>query len=448
MRTGAEGSGISLRSCPEIRIVKLVLRMALMALSIAWLVLVAALLVRAVTQYRHYQVIGPVAPTAAESGPRPLPCVTVIVPARNEAHNIRRCLDGLLAQDYPRGLLEIVVVDDSSEDGTAGIVLRAAQGDDRVRLVRGADLPQGWLGKPHACWQGAADARGQWLCFLDADTTARPPLIRTALSIVEGRKLDLLSLQPVQELVSVWERLILPAGFFFLAFTQDVRRTNDPSSSEASVNGQFLLIRRGAYEQVGGHAAVRMAVAEDSALAGLLKRSGHPIAVLGTERLLHTRMYASLRPLWEGTARQAAQLLPRVGALLVVAALAVVLAAAPVALPAWGAADLTRGIPLALAALIVSSLGTLALLGTHVGAARYFRIPVLYGFFFPAAYLLGAAVALYGLAQLRRHQVRWKGRTYFNSGARPELAARPARAANPPPAPPAPEELVPHREVE
>src|SRR5207248_7969753 len=109
----------------------------------------------------------------------------------------------------------------------------AAAGDERVQLLAGAALPGGWAGKPHACWQGAAAAgKVDWLCFIDADTTADPPLLRTAIAAAEARGLDMLSVQPFQELGSWSERLVLPAGFFFVAFTQDLRRVNDPNQPD------------------------------------------------------------------------------------------------------------------------------------------------------------------------------------------------------------------------
>ena len=401
--------------------------MTLLLAAIAWVLLVAGLLARAITQYRHYEVVQPSAAAAQDSAP----LVTVIVPARNEAHNIRRCLEGLISQDYPRSRLGIVVVDDSSEDGTGAIAEELARSHNHLILIRAAALPQGWLGKPHACCQAAAEAAGEWLCFIDADTTAFPPLIRTAVDIAQARRLDLLSLQPFQELRTPWERLILPTGFFLIAFTQDLRRTNNPASPDSSVNGQFLLIRREAYVQTGGHSAVRSAVAEDSALAGVLKRAGFRIAVLGTAGLLRTRMYTSLRPLWEGTARQAAVLLPHAVALLAVAGAALVLAWAPIALVAWAIAALVAGTPLALPALIVALLGSSALAGTHIGAARYFRIPFWYGFLFPVGYTLGSLIALYGLMQLHRGQVRWKGRTYPAAGQSGQHDATVNRASGP-----------------
>lgn len=377
--------------------------------SSTWALLVAGLLARAITQYRHYEIIGPL--TGPIDGDTP--SVAVIVPARDEERNISRCVDAIRRQDYPTGRLSAIVIDDGSRDQTASLVAQMATEDARVRLIEAGPLPPGWLGKPHACCRGASVAHADWLCFIDADTMAEPPLIRTAIQAAHARRLDLLSLQPFQELVTAWERLILPAGFFLIAFTQDLRQTNDPASSDAAVNGQFLLVRRDAYESAGGHAAVRDAVAEDSALAAAFKTMGLRIGVLGTERLLRTRMYTGPRPLWEGTARQAAGLLGGPLALLTAAFAALALAAASLALPACGLVAMHAGGGLwAAVSLALTLAGSGALFGTHIGAARYFRIPLWYGLLFPVGYTLGAGVCAYAAWQSSRRRVRWKGRVY------------------------------------
>ena len=385
------------------------LSMMLLFASIAWALMVAGLLARAITQYRHYEIIGP----AAEPIEKDAPSVAVIVPARNEEQNINRCIDAIRRQDYPSARLSAIVVDDGSQDQTAALVAQLASEDSRVRLIEAGPLPSGWLGKPHACWRGASVADADWLCFVDADTTAEPPLMRTAIKAARARRLDLLSLQPFQELVTVWERLILPAGFFLIAFSQDLRQTSDLHNPKAAVNGQFLLVRRNAYESAGGHAAVRDAVAEDSALAAAFKTMGLRIGVLGTERLLRTRMYTGLRPLWEGTARQAAGLLGGPVALLTAAFAALALTAASLVLPAWGVMAVHAGGGLWLAVSLALTLaGSGALFGTHIGAARYFRIPLWYGLLFPVGYTLGAGVCAYAAWQSSRRRVRWKGRVY------------------------------------
>lgn len=383
--------------------------MVLLGLSIMWALVVAGLLARAITQYRHYQIV--------RAGPGPAgplgPAVSVVVPARNEERIIGNCIAGLMRQDYPPGRLHIIVNDDNSTDRTFAIVAELAARDDRVRLIKGELLPEGWLGKPHACWRAAGQAVGEWLCFIDADTIAEPPLIATAVQKAMSDGLDLLSLQPFQELGTFAERLILPAGFFLIAFTQDLRRTNDPASPEASVNGQFLLIRRSVYESVGGHAAVRDAVAEDSALARVIKSSGHRIGCFGAEGLLHTRMYSDFLSLWEGAARQAASLLPSAAILLCVAIAAFLLALASVALPAWAACCLAWSPDaLAIVACALAGAGSIAMLGTHIGAARYFRIPFWYGLLFPLGYVVGSGVVVYAAWQRLHRRTRWKGRTY------------------------------------
>src|SRR5690349_22835463 len=109
--------------------------MTFLVFSAIWVLFVATLLARAITQYRHYEVI------RASDEVAPGDQVTVIVPARNEAPSIAKCLDGLLEQDYPRSQLRIVVVDDGSDDGTGDMVARVAQTDDRVRLIRSVALP-------------------------------------------------------------------------------------------------------------------------------------------------------------------------------------------------------------------------------------------------------------------------------------------------------------------
>ena len=395
--------------------------MALLCLSIAWLLIVGGLLARAIGQYRHYEVIR----ARSERFDEPLPIMNVIVPARNEAENIRRCIEAIRRQDYPNAQLRILIVDDDSQDDTARIAADLARVDPRIRVLMAPALPPGWLGKPNACWHAARHAEGEWLCFIDADTTACPLLLRTALQIARERSLDLLSFQPFQELLSFWERLLLPTGFFVLAFTQDLRRTNDPAMPDASVNGQFMLIRRSVYQQVGGHARVFDQPAEDSALARAIKSSGHRIAVLGTHGLLQTRMYTALPPLWHGTARQAAMLLRSSARLVAVALAALLLAVATLALPAWGLqATISAPTAMNIASLAIALTASASLFGTHIGAARYFRIPFWYGLLFPLGYSLGSAVLLYSAWQYSHRRVIWKGRTY-QSQTGPELSHAP-----------------------
>jgi chlorobactene glucosyltransferase len=149
--------------------------------------------------------------------------VAVIVPARDEAGNIARCLTALSAQAGSG--LHIVVVDDQSTDATAAIVTAFVKRDPRIQLLQVSALPPGWVGKCHACWiEARAALAADWLCFMDADVTAEPMLIASAVQTAETEALDLLSLAPRHELESFAERLILPCGLYLLAFIRDLNR--------------------------------------------------------------------------------------------------------------------------------------------------------------------------------------------------------------------------------
>ena len=376
------------------------------ALAPPWATLVAWLICRAAMQYRAYEVLRPEAksPRGGESDR-----VDIIVPARNEAAAIGSCLAGLVAQDYPWDRLAVTVVDDGSSDATVAIARGVAGQGRRVRVIEAGTLPPGWTGKTHACWLGAAEAKSEWLCFIDADTVPEPALLRSAVELARRRALDLLSLEPRQELATVWERLIIPAGLCALGFTGDLRQ----KGSAAAVNGQFLLVRRSAYVRAGGHPAVRDTVAEDSALATRIKSAGGRIALMSGAPLIAVRMYRSLPQLWEGLTKNVTLTFGGVRATALLAVLGPILAWSAIALPAALAVSLAAAPgPLAAAAFMLAAAASLALFGMHFAAARYFAIPLWYGLLFPVAYSFAAVLALAGIAARRRGRVVWKGREY------------------------------------
>src|SRR5216110_2129094 len=226
------------------------------------------------------------------------PLVSVIIPARNEARNIERCVRSVLATTYTP--IEVVVVDDRSTDGTAGIVAQAAE--TRVRLVRGVEPPSGWFGKQWAIVQGYKVARGELLLFADADTRHTPELLPRAVSGLQQERADLFTVLPRQEMRTFWERLIQPHVFVALesrfAYLPSVNRTRTPWNAIA--NGQFILTPRAAYEEVGTHEAVRDGVADDVMLAQLYVRAGKDIFIAQAREFMATRMYASLREIVAG----------------------------------------------------------------------------------------------------------------------------------------------------
>lgn len=224
--------------------------------------------------------------------------VSVIVPARNEETTLAACLRAALAQTVPA--LQVVAVDDHSEDGTLAVASAIAGEDPRLRVVRADALPAGWTGKNHAVHQGVGVATGEWLLFTDADVVLAPDALRVALGFMDAHRLDLLSLSPRQRCVGFWERLILPLVFRLLIERFDMRAVNDPVADAAAANGQFLLVRRAAYLRVGGHAAVSGEILEDVALARRAKRAGLRICFANTRSLAEARMYRGLTAIWEG----------------------------------------------------------------------------------------------------------------------------------------------------
>ena len=382
----------------------------LTALSGLWLAVAAALIVRAARQRNALIPLQPRERDPAAEAPK----VAVIVPARDEAANILRCLESLLTQHYPAGRCALIVVDDESSDGTAAIVAELAATDARIKLLDTAALPAGWTGKVHACWRGAAaaPADAEWLCFLDADVTAGPQALASAVAAAEARGLDLLSLAPRHTLGTFAERLMLPCALYVLAFMQDLRRIQAPGSAEAVATGQFMLLRRSAYAAVGGHSAVRAALSEDRELARLMKRRGLRVLLMDGGALLSARMYDGWRTLWPGLARN---MMPVLGGPLrtAIAAPAIaVLAWLSVALPVCDGLALLRGEHGALLALGLAGTGSAALFALYIAGAAHFRTAWWYGALFPLGYTIGALMALDSVRWRLMGRVRWRGRVY------------------------------------
>jgi chlorobactene glucosyltransferase len=228
------------------------------------------------------------------------PLVSVIVPARNEALNIERCVCSILRSRWP--VLEVIVVDDRSEDATGALVRALAATDARVHVIEGAPVPDGWFGKQWACAQGADAARGSTLVFTDADTAHAPTLIPRSMHAMRTRALDFLTVGGFQELGSFWERVVMPQVFYMIAMryggagaVNRARRSRDKIA-----NGQYLCFTRACHDAIGGHASVRGKAAEDLALAQLVHTRGMRGELVMGEHDLSTRMYTSLSEIVNG----------------------------------------------------------------------------------------------------------------------------------------------------
>jgi hypothetical protein len=226
--------------------------------------------------------------------------VSVLLPVRDEAHQVEACLRSLLAAT---GLasLEILVLDDGSSDGTDEVVRRVAGGDPRLRLLAGARPPAGWLGKPFACHQLAAAATGNIYVFVDADVVLEPDAVVRTVALLRGAGLDLVCPYPRQVASSVAERLVQPLlQWSWLTFLPLRLAERSARPSLAAANGQLLAVDAAAYRRAGGHAAVRAEVLEDIALVRCLKAVGGRGGVADGTGLAHCRMYAEWPELRDG----------------------------------------------------------------------------------------------------------------------------------------------------
>ena len=177
--------------------------------------------------------------------------VSVIVAARNESQRISGCIETLLNQGPV--VHEVIVVDDRSDDGTADSVRNAARGDARVRVVRVDALPAGWAGKAHACQRGGEVAEADWLLFADADCRFRPGGVAGAVEYAERRGADLLTLWLAADHRSFWEHMLIPLCGALILYWFPPLRANRRGSRLSYANGQFILMRRSAYREIGGH---------------------------------------------------------------------------------------------------------------------------------------------------------------------------------------------------
>jgi glycosyltransferase involved in cell wall biosynthesis len=238
-------------------------------------------------------------PDAAGSGRAPRPDTSLLVPARDEDSRLPAALAGFRTQD----VAEIVVLDDQSSDDTAAVVQQAAEADPRVRLVRGMPPPPGWVGKSWACWQLAAAARGGILLFCDADVLLAPGAVDACWAQMCGQRAEVFSAFPRQRTVTLGERLLVPLiDDALLAFLPHLL-LRLPVPSAATANGQVLMFRRGAYDALGGHAAVAGDLAEDLALARRARRAGLALGLALGGDLASARMYSGYRDSVRGFGR-------------------------------------------------------------------------------------------------------------------------------------------------
>ena len=257
-------------------------------LSLIWLLMVVA-----VSKWgERWQVMEPQHEPLATSS------VSICIPARNEALNIGECVRAALASDWPE--LEVIVVDDRSDDGTGDMARDAANGDSRLHIVDGVEPPMGWAGKPWACFRAAKESKGAWLVFVDADVRLHPKAVQAIVETAKENNLAMLSLFGTWIVEGFWEKVLVPAVGWLIRGAVDLDKVNDISQIEAFANGQCIAIQRSAYFTIEGHKSVRDQVLEDVRFAEVVKRKGLAVQVRPAPWAFRVRLYRSLSEIING----------------------------------------------------------------------------------------------------------------------------------------------------
>lgn len=235
-------------------------------------------------------------PVQPEMTPNTTTTVTVVVATLNEARRLQPCLDGLMSQTAP--LLEVLVVDSRSTDGTQALVQAAAARDARIRLITDEALPDGWVGKVWALETGLRHARGEWVLGIDADTVPAPGLVAAVIAAVERDAFDVASFSPRFEGQSAGERFVQPAMLVTLVYRTGAAGATQPPPHRVLANGQCFIARRSLLEANGGYSSARASFSDDVTLARYLAARGARVGFLDGSEIIRVRSYASLREMW------------------------------------------------------------------------------------------------------------------------------------------------------
>jgi chlorobactene glucosyltransferase len=340
------------------------------------------------------------------AGVQATPRVSVLVPARNEALNIEACIGSLLKQDYAD--YEVIALDDDSSDATGGMLDRLAATDSRLRVLHNrAPLPAGVNGKSRACTLLAGEARGEWLLFVDADTLHQPNAIRAGVTRAIGLNVALFSAIP-RQITGTWgERLFIPAGFALIhngVSMWRMWRSKEWRMGNAAAIGQYLLVKRDAYEAAGGHAAIQDKILDDVFMGVHLKRNGHRIAITDGPWVA-CRMYRSFNDMVQGFSKNAFAILQGSIPLSVVfIAFTLGMFFLPMALWIAGVAPVAAPIAIAL------TLFNFGLVNWRIGQPAWLAL------LYPIQLLVGISILLNSIRWRVTGRVMWKGRVLEEKG--------------------------------
>jgi dolichol-phosphate mannosyltransferase len=340
--------------------------------------------------------------------------ISIIVPVLNESRRLQPCLDGLAGQGDE--VLETILVDGGSEDGTRELVEAAARVDPRVKLVDARPIPADWNGKAWGleCGLRSADRRSIWLLTIDADVRPKPGLARSLISQARRTGASALSVAAVQELAGLDTALVHPAMLATLVYRFGIPGWLTRRTAEVQANGQCMLIERAALEQIGGFAPGRHSVCEDVTVARVLASAGRAVGFYESDGLVSTRMYEAGFEAWRNWCRSLPLRDGHVERWVLLGLLEVLLIQSlPGLLMALGALPFVRRrVPKLLrlnACLVALRLGIL------VGTTRAYAWRPWSYWLSPLVDLPVALALVYGAVQ-REHQ--WRGRTAIRGALR------------------------------
>jgi chlorobactene glucosyltransferase len=285
-------------------------------------------------------------------------------------------------------------------------------------VIHGSDLPAGWAGKPHALYQASAAARGEWLCFVDADTFLSPATLSSCYAKAIQTKADMFTIMTFQILGSFWEKAVMPLVMTALSVGFSPRKVNDPTRKDAIANGQFILIKRSVYDAIGGHERVKDNIVEDKAIAEQVKWNGYRLIVADGYLLARTRMYTSLPEMWEGWTKNIYLGLRDRSSLLWLGVFGAIIALlAALFVPVWPFLGINwyfnGGGGMAAAVLVESLIFWVYMVFARVRVARKMEISPWYAFSTPLGSAIFAAMMITSAFRvLTGKGVTWKGRSY------------------------------------
>ncbi|HVC27714.1 MAG TPA: glycosyltransferase family 2 protein [Nitrososphaerales archaeon] len=364
------------------------------ALLLLYALFVLLLSLAALTGYRMFK---PLARLSGGSGHK----VSIIVAARNEADTLRESLASLSKLDYPDK--EVIVVCGPSNDGTEEL---AREFEGRMTVLSEPERPPDWLGKSWACHHGYLRSTGDVLLFADGDVVHSRESLGVALANLDSKKADLLSVWPKIVTRTRSERLIFPTSVFFLCVGVAASARRTPEGRRVNgANGQYIMIRRDAYTAIGGHAAIKTDIMEDSAIGrGALGR-GLEVLNADGDGFVDVLPYSRFGEAWEAHERFGAGLLPSWGALAGTVVVTLAYFVGPFALLGLAIATMNSAYAIVAACTCGLVLATQAFFSLKVSRARYLLLAPLSG-------LLVTAASATGFFRFRRGGITWKGTRY------------------------------------